>query len=110
MDNKKYWYKIVEKVEDDYFLLFHGVNKSRKIPENEWFTADVKPVHDGSKGTEYMSGFHILESYEDCVKYLGKFKNLKTKHIIQCEAENVWSKKHSRDNVFLSEKIKMKNE
>ena len=86
MDNKKYWYKIVEKVEDDYFLLFHGVNK------------------------EYMSGFHILESYEDCVKYLGKFKNLKTKHIIQCEAENVWSKEHSRDNVFLSEKIKMKNE
>jgi hypothetical protein len=103
----KTWYKIVEKVGDDYFLLFHGVNRTRKIPKTEWLTAEVKTVCDGSKGTEYQSGFHILESYEDCLKYLKKFKNLKTKHIIECEAEHVWSKEHSRDNVFLAEKIKI---
>lgn len=41
-------YKIVEVVDGKIKTLFHGINKSRTMPEGIWLEADVKMGRDGS--------------------------------------------------------------
>lgn len=97
------YFKIVDYEKGKLKTLFHGVNGSRTIEKGRWLKADVKTVHDGSSGTEYESGWHILPTYDECKDYLKKFKHLKKKKIIKCKAKNIRPKTHSRDNVYLSE-------
>ena len=101
-------YKIVEKEKNgDIKTLFHGLNGSKIMPMNEWITADMKEVYDGSDGTRYISGFHVLFSLEKTKKYLSKFKTRLDKlAIVKCEVENLRPKEHSREDVWLAERIK----
>ena len=107
--SKKIWWKIVEHDEKSgaYKTLFHGLNGSRTLPTNEWLTAVEKMVGDGTSKTRYLSGFHILETYEDCEEYLTYFKTPKNRVIVPCLAKgNIRPKSHSRHPVFLSKQIK----
>ena len=46
--------------------LFHGNNGSRVIPMKEWVEASkYKLVTDGSSSTEYMSGWHVFENFDE---------------------------------------------
>ena len=104
----KIWWKIVEQDEQgNYKTLFHGLNGSRTLPTDKWLTAVEKMVGDGTSKTRYLSGFHILESYEDCEEYLTYFKTPKNRVIVPCLAKgNIRPKSHSRHPVFLSKQIK----
>lgn len=99
------WYKIVDYRDGTYKTLFHGINRSKVLVFDEWLKADIKPVRDGTNGTVYNSGWHIMTSYDECVDYLKKFKNIEPKRIVMCDAKNIWPKGHSKENVFLSEYI-----
>lgn len=101
------YYKIVEKDGKDYKFLFHGVDRDRKIPE-KWIKAEKKLVIDGSGGTEYISGFHVLRTKEQAKEYLQNFEKTKNKVIIPCEVKNVRKKEHSRSEVYLANEILIK--
>jgi hypothetical protein len=62
-------------------------------------------VSDGPYGTRYISGLHILSDYNKTIKYLDKFKNKENKDIVPCYAEGIRPKSHSRDEVYLADKI-----
>ena len=98
------WYKIVDLKDGKINTLFHGLNGSKIIPRNEWLKADKKMVNDG-KGPLYLSGWHIIPSYDLCIKYLKRFKNVKYKAIVKCYAKDIVPKKHSRSQVFLADYI-----
>ena len=98
------WYKIVEFENGKVKTLFHGLNNSRVLPTDTWLSAEKKMVCDG-KGPLYLSGWHVLPSYELCEKYLQRFRNRKTKAIIKCFAKDLRPKKHSRSQVFLADHI-----
>lgn len=100
----KVWYKIVEQENGEIKTLFHSFQKSRTLQTECWLTAEKKMVRDG-KGKEYLSGWHVLQTRELCEEYLKRFKNLKTKAIVQCYVRDVRPKKHSRSNVFLADHI-----
>lgn len=104
------YYKIVDKINGEYKVLFHGLNGSKKIKTNEWLQAELKTVTDGDpkRSTSYLSGWHIMESYEEAEKYLSRFTNIENKVIVECEAKNIWKKEHSPHNVYLAEFIKIK--
>jgi hypothetical protein len=101
------WYKIVDIENGVVKTLFHSVNGSRKLPINEWLTATKKMVQDG-KGTEYLSGFHVMQSLDESKKYIKRFKNIENKGIVLVEVESTWKKEHSPSNVWLAEKVKIK--
>jgi hypothetical protein len=102
------YYKIMDCSSKGPKTLFHGNNGSKIIPMKEWVKASrYKLVTDGSGKTQYMSGWHVMESLEEAEEYLGtKFKNLSNKIIVECYiAENIRPKTHSRANVWLSQMI-----
>jgi hypothetical protein len=103
----KYYYKIMDKDEKGrYKTLFHGLNGSKVLMPDKWYTAEKKMVSDG-KGTEYLSGFHVLPTSDECVEYLVKFKNLNDKVIVKCQCQKLRKKEHSNSNVYLADKIKL---
>ena len=100
------WYKIVElDKKENIKTLFHGINRSRLLKVGKWLKAEMKMVRDGPNSSEYLSGWHIAPTYEECVEYLKAFKHRHNKRIIKCEAKNIRSKSHSRHDIFLAEYI-----
>lgn len=77
----KTWYKIVDVEKGKVKTLFHGLDGSKTLPFNKWITADKKMVCDGNseKSKMYLSGFHVIPSYEESVEYMAKFKNMEKK-------------------------------
>ena len=102
----KTYYKIIDILDDGVpYFLYHGVNGTKRIPMRKWLTATVKPVTDGSGGTEYTSGFHVFKSFEDATEYLKYFKR-PYKRIAKVQCMKLRKKKHSRTDVFLADRIK----
>ena len=105
LDADMYYYKIVDSYNGEFRTLFHGINGSKILPAGEWLTAEKKEVSDGG-GTKYISGFHVMRTFYDAKKYLNtKFKNKEFKVIILCKTEGIRKKEHSRDDVYLADKI-----
>lgn len=103
-------YRICERKGDKVQTLFHGVNGSRTIPMNEWLTACIKPVCDGTRATstEYMSGFHVFANKEDCKKFIGRFRKERDLVMVECEVKGkIWEKSHSPADVLLVEQMKV---
>jgi hypothetical protein len=97
------WYKIVREKDGKIFTLFHGTQGSRLLEPETWYEADQKVVNDGTSKTSYISGFHVLPSYDIAKIYLEKhFKNKENKKIVRCFAGEVTQKAHSKDPVFLA--------
>lgn len=100
------YYRIVEvDKEGDYKTLFHGINKTRKLPIGRWIRADLKMVDDG--GTKYLSGFHVLKNRKDCAQYLSRFTANRHLKIVPCLCQNLRPKEHSNSPVFLAEYMKI---
>ena len=106
-----YWYKIVDKDSKGRFrTLFHGVDGNRQMPRGWWIRSERKIVRDGSKGTQYTSGWHIMMNFDECQNYLSKFTDIKgfERTIVEVDVKGkIWPKEHSRSNVHLSEYIKV---
>ena len=105
-----YWYKIVDKDSNDNFkMLFHGIGGTRIIPVNTWIRSEQKTVRDGSTGTQYLSGWHIMMNLDEAQEYLSKFTDKKSNRVIVeiDVAGQIWAKEHSSSNVHLCEYVKI---
>jgi hypothetical protein len=102
-------YKIMIRDRGNVKTLFHGVNGSKTIPMNEWVEADVKQGRDGSGDRYYLTGWHTLESKQEALDYLKRFKAEKDYCIVKCTIKDIWKKEHSPSNVYLSRYIKIEN-
>lgn len=104
-----YWYKIVDKdSKDNYKTLFHGIRGSKIIPVDKWVRSERKIVRDGSVGTQYTSGWHIMMNFDECQNYLSRFTSIKghERTIVEIDVRGkIWPKEHSPSNVHLCEEI-----
>lgn len=99
------YYKIFDIRDNNPCTLFHGINKSKKLPLNKWIKANVKIVDDG--GTKYLSGFHVLKDKQKAIKYLNRFTNISCKTIVEVECKNIRKKQHSPHDVYLAEYMRI---
>ncbi len=105
-----YWYKIVDKDRHGNFkALFHGICGTKVIPVGEWVRSEQKMVRDGSVGTKYLSGWHIMMNLDEAQEYLSRFTapNLNRILVMVDVRGKIWSKAHSPSNVHLCEEIKI---
>jgi len=104
-----HWFKIVDKdKKGNYKALFHGIDGSRIIPVGEWVKSEQKMVRDGSTGTKYKSGWHIMKDHDECQNYLSMFTADKPRVIVEVEVKGKsWPKEHSPSNIWLCEYIKI---
>lgn len=101
-------YRIVESKDGKLKSLFHGTSGTRILPIGEWIAADKKIVKDGTRGTEYESGFHVLLSAEAAHEFFNKrFRIKENRIIIRCEARNLRPKIHALGEVYLADSIKI---
>ena len=104
----KTYYKIMDYSNKGVKTLFHGNNGSRVIPMKEWVEASkYKLVTDGSSSTEYMSGWHVFENFDEAKKYLFNcFKNLHNKIIVTCYIfGDIRPNSHSKANIWLAQNL-----
>jgi len=106
-----YWYKIVDKdSKGNYKMLFHGIKGSKIIPVGEWVKSERKIVRDGSVGTQYTSGWHVMMNFDECQNYLSRFTSIKGhgRTIVEIDVRGkIWPKEHSPSNIHLCEWIKI---
>ena len=102
-------YRICERKNGKLHTLFHALNGTRELPMNEWLTADIKEVCDGSRKTSkmYTSGFHVLRDIDDCRKFVKKFRRERDLVLVECEVTGIRDKAHSTSNVLVTDKIKL---
>jgi hypothetical protein len=103
---KKY-YRIVDIDKNMNFKsLFHSVlNGRRNMPNNTWIKSVKRVASEGSNGTKYISGFHVLPTLDECKDYAKKFKIKDRRRIISLHCRNLRPKKHSPSNVMLADEI-----
>jgi hypothetical protein len=106
-----YWYKIVDKdMRGNFKTLFHGINRTKIIPAGEWVRSEQKTVRDGSVGTQYLSGWHIMMNLDEAQEYLTRFTRVcgDKRIIVEIDVRGkIWAKEHSPSNVHLCEYIKI---
>jgi hypothetical protein len=105
-------YKIVKygKVDGWWSTLFHGIKGSKQMLEGVWYHADIRSVRDGSGGTYYDSGIHVLPSLADALKYMENFDEPLDKTIVLVECKDYVKKEHARGNVYLCASVKIVRE
>lgn len=105
-------YKIVKygKTDGWWSTLFHAIDGSKQVREGVWLHAAVKNVRDGSGGSYYDSGIHVLPSLADALKYMENFDTPLDKTIVLVECREYRKKKHARGNVYLCQSIKILEE
>lgn len=70
--------------------------------------SEQKMVRDGSTGTKYKSGWHIMMNHDECQEYLSKFTADVERIIVMVKIKGkIWAKEHSPNNVWLCEYIKI---
>ena len=100
------FYKIMDYEQGCCRTLYHGLNGSKTVPMFEWLQAKMKIVSDGTRGTKYLSGWHVFTNEDECKQYLKLFTNVENKVIARCKVKGLmWDKEHSRSNVKLVEWI-----
>lgn len=105
----KVYYKIMDKnLKGEIQTLFHGINGTKVLEPHKWIKGAKKIVSDGSGKRKYMSGFHVLPSYQECKDYLKRFTNLEPKVIVKCNIKgDIRPKAHSTSPVVLADNIKI---
>lgn len=100
------FYRIVEVKDGEYYSLFHGTNRSRKLERGKWLKADKKTVKDGSCATYYESGFHVLKSKEDTERFFERMFRIKeNRRVVPVLAKGIRLKSHSRHEVYLADEM-----
>jgi len=99
-------YRLLRSKNGRPYTLFHGIEGSRSIILDQLHTAEKKKVRDGSKGTLYISGFHVMETPEECAEYLNKFRYDSDIVIARIEVfGELRPKTHSRAKVLLADSM-----
>ena len=106
----KYSNKLDDNNSSYFSTLFNGIDGSKHVPTDVWVEATKKWCIDGSGGTRYLSGIHVLPTYADAAIYLENFDDPTDKVIVLCEVKNYRKKMHARSPVYLADKIKIISE
>lgn len=101
----KVWWKIVEKKNGKLFSLFHSNEGTRELKVGQWVGSIRKKVSDGTNGTSYMSGWHIIATKAEARRYLKKFTADRELLVVPCRARGVSPKHHSRYDVHLAKAL-----
>jgi len=107
---RKYW-RLLRDRRGMPTTLFHGVGGSRVLPLNRWIDAEIKTVHDGSKdtATPYLSGFHVMESFDDLMKFTNRFRKIEDLYMVLVDVGGeIRDKEHSPSNILLAERMKIR--
>jgi hypothetical protein len=107
MPNYKTGYRMLDYDDktDTYKTLFHGIRGSRVVEPGHWIHAEHKRVSDGTSNHRYLSGFHILPTLEECIKYARKFKHLGHRVIMLVHYRGKRLKHHSLSPVILADSM-----
>ena len=106
-------YKIVERTEDGYRTLFHGVKGDRGLPVGPWLEAEVKRVRDGGGRWShwYRSGWHTIPTRQQAEKYMANFAERPEGvelMVVPVEIKgDVRPKEHARSPVLLSRYVRI---
>ena len=101
-------YRIFDDIDEQPHSLFHGTKGSRKLPLDEWITADTKPVKDGTGGKLYQSGFHVFQSLPYAYWFFVRhFRITETRVISKVEIDlgSPLYKKPGKNDVWLAKEI-----
>lgn len=101
-------YRLLRVKDGQPHTLFHGHCGSRKLPQDKLLEAVEKHVwNPGKKGKSpgFTSGWHVLPTKEQCVDYLGRFKD--TSDIVVCRVTINRVREKPRSKVFLSKYMKI---
>lgn len=87
--------------------LFHGFHGSRELPQDKVIRAVERPVRNPGKkdGPEFISGWHVLPTKEECVDYLRRFKD--TSDIVVCRVYIAFPREKPRSKVHLARYLKI---
>ena len=105
-DNPKSMWRLFECKDGKPHTLFHGNYGSRQLPMNDYIVSEKSIVYDGSDGTKYVSGFHVVPTEEEIKAYADQFHA--PRHLVMCPVDvvgRVWEKSHSRANVYLARQM-----
>lgn len=98
----KKWRLFELKRGDELHTLFHGVNRSRRMPVGVWIEARQVMVSDGSSQTQYLSGFHVFAEADGRDKYLGRFTAPRTLVAVEVEVRGLRPKPTNEDILLAS--------
>jgi len=78
--------------------------KVRELITNQWIKSENRLVSDGSmkRDKNYISGWHLFNDYQTCLKYAKGFK-IKNIAVIKVKAKGISVK--TKDRVFLADEI-----
>ena len=85
-------------------FLFHGIGGNKVIPTDKTIQAKESLVKDGTGGTQYLSGIHVLKDVDTAVDYLleQNFVISITKIIVPVFCSFIRRKVHARSEVWLA--------
>ena len=101
-------YRLLRVKDGQPYTLFHGHNGSRKLPQDKLLEAVEKQVwNPGKKGKSpgFTSGWHVLPTKEQCVKYLERFTA--KDDIVVCRVTIAEPRYKPRSKVFLTKYMKI---
>ena len=96
-------FKVLDLKDDKPLFIFHGVNRTRTVPRNEWIEAERKFVTDGSCSTEYLSGFHIFPDHDAIKQWCKSVKNIDNRVVVKVDMRETRPKSHSKHDVILAD-------
>jgi hypothetical protein len=105
-------YRVFEVVKDKHTgamlarSLFHGTDRSRTIPLNQWVSADIKQVRDGSGNNYYTSGFHVFFDIGAAYYFFNhSLKKHDNRFVVHCYVRGEVRLKSLRSHTWLAEQI-----
>ena len=99
-------YRLLRVKDKQPHTLFHGYHGSRKLPQDKKLRAVERPVcNPGKKTNQFISGWHVLPTKEQCVKYLDRFTA--KDDIVVCRVTVACPRYKPRSKVFLARYIKI---
>lgn len=104
---KKAW-RLLRVKDGKPHTLFHGYHGSRCLPQDKLLRAVERPVYNPGKkhtGKSFISGWHVLPTKEECVDYLGRFRD--TSDIVVCRVNIAVPREKPRSKVYLARYIKI---
>lgn len=98
MSNVLRGFKIVELKDNHPYSLFHGTQRSRKLPLCKWILADIKTVKDGTNGKPYTSGWHFFKDHSTAVSFFERMFRVKKDRtiIVAYFTQNIRHKENSK--------------
>lgn len=104
-------YKVFEVRDGLPLTLFHGYGGTRRLPLDTWLRAEERFVVDGSGVSPYLSGWHVLKSYDAAVKFCKIYKNNRDGRFLCAVHIGLTRNKHDgREEPTLAKYIKITSE